>query len=260
MIWMTCTGALVLSAPGQAQTLTFAADEWCPVNCGPDAKAPGYMIEIAKAILEPRGYRLRYEQITWARALLMTRSGHFDGIYASTPGEAKGFVFPSEAQGQYRIGLFVRKDDPWRYLGPSSLDQKSVGVIIDYSYGEDIDRELKDHSELVQTGGTHALEQNIKTLLAGRLNMVVEDINTFAYKANELGLSGEFRLAKAFEEDDLFIALSPAKAQSHEIAQALSDGMADLRRSGELDRILKKYGLSDWNPFPDEGAHAPKTD
>ena len=44
------------------------------------------------------------------------------------------FVFPSEPQGRYTIGLFVRKDDPWR-LRPkreSLKGQEIAGLIIDY--------------------------------------------------------------------------------------------------------------------------------
>lgn len=237
---------LMLNASAFAQTLTFAADEWCPVNCEPGSERPGYMVEIASRILEPLGYEVRYQQITWARALLFARQGRFDGVFAGTPEEATGFVFPSEAQGRYTIGMFVAKDDPWRYDGPSSLKDKRAGLIIDYGYGEEIEASVNRYSEVVRTGGNNALEQNIRTLAAGRLDYMLEDINTFSYKAEEMGLADRFRLEKTFTQDDLFIALTPAHANSHEIAKALSEGMHRLRNSGELSQILQRYGLRDW--------------
>lgn len=238
--------SLMTAGAATAQTLTFAADEWCPVNCAPGSEKPGYMVEIAEAILEPLGYQVDYQQITWARALLMTRKGQYDGVYAGTPEEATGFVFPSEPQGRYTIGLFVRKDDPWRYDEASSLKGKEVGLIIDYAYGDDIELQMERFAERRYAGGAKALEQNIRTLLAGHLDMIVEDVNSFAYKATELGIGDQFRLEKTFTEDNLYLALSPAKAHSHDIARALSNGMKRLRKSGELQSIMEKYGLQDW--------------
>lgn len=246
---ISCLGLFILlifKGFALAQTLTFAADEWCPVNCDPNSDRPGYMVEITKAILEPLGYEIRYQQITWARALLYARQGIYDGVFAGTPEEAPGFIYPEEAQGRYTIGLFVRREDPWRYEGPNSLKDKRAGLIIDYGYGEDIEQPLYLYSEVTLTGGNNALEQNIKILAAGRLDLVVEDINTFYYKAEELGLADQFRLEKTFTQDDLFLALSPAHAHSQDLANALTGGMQRLRQSGELSQIMKRYGLSDW--------------
>ena len=44
-----------------AETVTLRADVWCPFNCEPDAASPGYMIEIAKAALEPAAALQREE-------------------------------------------------------------------------------------------------------------------------------------------------------------------------------------------------------
>jgi len=44
----------------------------------------------------------------------------------------------------------------------------------------------------------------------------------------------------------LFIAFSPKNPKSQEYAKLLSEGTAALRASGELRKILAKYGLSDW--------------
>ncbi|GAA0782326.1 transporter substrate-binding domain-containing protein [Roseibium denhamense] len=245
------------SAAVRGETLTFAADEWCPVNCAPGSEKPGYMVEIVTAILEPLGYEIRYQQINWARALLLTRNGQFDGVYAGTPEEAPGFVFPDAPQGEYTIGLFVRAADPWTYTGPQSLEGRSAGLIIDYSYGEAIEADLQRYSEITYTGGARALEQNIRTLDRGRLDLIVEDINSFAYKAAELGLTDAFRLEETFTRDSLYLALSPAKPGSQTIAGHLTAGMQELRSSGELEAIMRKYGLTDWeNQTLDDGQPA----
>jgi polar amino acid transport system substrate-binding protein len=44
----------------------------------------------------------------------------------------------------------------------------------------------------------------------------------------------------------VYIAFSPGNPKSQEYAQILSKGIQQLRASGELATILKKYGMSDW--------------
>ncbi|WP_170230585.1 substrate-binding periplasmic protein [Roseibium hamelinense] len=231
----------------EARDLVFAADEWCPVNCEPGSENPGYMVEITRAVFEPLGYTVTYETINWSRALLYARQGRYDGVFAGTPDEAPGFVFPEEPQGRYIIGLFARAGDPWTYEGAQSLSGKVVGMVQDYSYGAEIESQIEEHAIKSYSGGDTPVRLNIRKLMAGRIDLVVEDVNSFRATAQQLGVEQDTKLEETFLEDDLFLALSPAKEDSRELADHLDAGIRRLRDSGELDRIMRKYGLRDWN-------------
>ncbi len=43
-----------------ADTITIAADNWCPMNCEPESKEPGFMVEIAQSILAKAGHKVVY--------------------------------------------------------------------------------------------------------------------------------------------------------------------------------------------------------
>ena len=45
---------------------------------------------------------------------------------------------------------------------------------------------------------------------------------------------------------DVYIACAPSKILSKTYAELLSKGVQQLRESGELQTILRKYGLGDW--------------
>ncbi|WP_172972017.1 substrate-binding periplasmic protein [Roseibium aquae] len=226
--------------------LVFAADEWCPVNCTPGSEKPGFMVEIARAILEPKGYSVRYETINWARALLYTRQGHYDGVFGALREDAPDFVFPRQPMGQTRVGLFKRADSPWRYVDETSLDGRSVGLILDYAYGEDLETLLEKRTIPSYQGGDAPLDINLRKLAAGRIDLVIEDVNIFWNKAEDMELRDQFELAHVFSEEDIFLALSPAKPHSAHLAEVLSTGLDQLRASGEIDEIMTRYGLDDW--------------
>ena len=49
--------------PGAAaDTISIRGDMWCPVNCDPKAERPGYMIEIAREVFEPKGHKIDYQK------------------------------------------------------------------------------------------------------------------------------------------------------------------------------------------------------
>lgn len=244
--------AVFFAAPirAQTQTLTLVADEWCPVNCAPGSDRPGYMVEIVRSILEPEGVEVRYETLNWARALIYTRSGRFDAVLGALRGDAPDFVFPEQPQGETRVGLFVRRSSNWQYVDAASLQDMRVGLIRDYAYGDELEALIADRALPSYAGGDHPLELNMLQLQAERIDMVVEDVNIFRHTASELGLSGAFRLAKTYSSEEIFVAFSPGKAGSEELARTLSAGMTQLRTSGKLQAILKRYGLEDWATEP----------
>ncbi len=84
IIALIAIGSTALTpSPVGAETITLAADVWCPFNCNPGGDPPGYMVEVAKAVFEPRGHTVTYRVLPWARAVafpggetLPASSGH----------------------------------------------------------------------------------------------------------------------------------------------------------------------------------------
>ena len=47
------------------------------------------------------------------------------------------------------------------------------------------------------------------------------------------------------DDDDVYIAFSPAKKTSAQLAEILTKGIKDLRDSGEFKKVMEKYGIKD---------------
>ncbi|GGB41443.1 hypothetical protein GCM10011316_11740 [Roseibium aquae] len=240
------TLALACFGSAQANELVIAADPWCPFNCEPGSDKPGYMVEIAREVFEPLGYTVTYEQVNWARALVETREGKYAAVFGASIGDADDFVFPKEAQGKAGNAIFVAAGSDWSFSKPEDLSGKTIGLIRDYDYG-DLGTQIETHGEASFAGGDDALETNIKKLLAGRLDALVEEASVFNYSADQMGVSDQVRLEGESEYDPVYIAFSPARPESGKLAEELDAGMKALRSSGKLGEILSKYGLKDWS-------------
>lgn len=233
-----------------ADVITLVADEWCPYNCVPNTDTPGFMIEIAKYAFERLGHTIHYTLIPWTRAIRGTREGHYDGIVGTGRKETHDFVFPEHELGFAVHIFYVKQGAAWKYTGLGSLEQISLGVIRDYSYGNLYETYIKpnkaDENRIQMVSGNTGLIRNIKKLLAGRIDALVEDRAVFQYFLYQTKTPDRFAEAGVAYEEKVYIAFSPDHPHAQRYAKILSDAIVELRTSGKLDTILGKYGLRDW--------------
>lgn len=257
-VLITALCALLLSntaAMALPNTITVVADTWCPYNCEPDSEKPGYVIELIKAIYEPEGIKVNYEIMPWTRAINETRELKFTAIIGATKSEAPDFIYPQRMVGLSIYKFYTRKDSEWTYQGPNSLEYISLGTVDGYSYNSVIDsyleRNRRDRLRVQVVGGEFATEQNIKKLLAKRIDVMLEDPNVVANSLLALDKKDGLRVLDRLdspnpEQDDLYMAFSPKNPDAKELAAIFDRGLVRLREDGELEKIMHHYGLEDW--------------
>lgn len=95
--------------------------------------------------------------------------------------------------------------------------------------------------------GDDYLRRSFQKLEAGRIDAVLEDsavVGSFLQESKQAGSFKEGgRLAGGAE---VYIAFSPKFAKGREIAALMTEGVRQMRKSGELKTILDKYGVKDW--------------
>jgi polar amino acid transport system substrate-binding protein len=81
--------------------------------------------------------------------------------------------------------------------------------------------------------------------------VVVESENVVTAKLRSMGLVAQVQLAgRSATIEDVYIACTPARPEGETYAAMFSEGLLALRKSGELSRILERYGLRDWAASP----------
>ncbi|QLG87324.1 transporter substrate-binding domain-containing protein [Chitinibacter bivalviorum] len=228
-----------------AQNLVLVSDPWCPVACAASAPRPGYMVEIAKAVFEPAGYRVDYQVVPFARAEMMINNGEAAGFLGvlKLP-KRQHWVFPASAQATSRVCFYTRPSDSWTYSGDKSLHKLSLGTIRGYSYGAEIDQKLA-LSNVDEVGGIDAFKRNVSKLMVNHLDAIVEYELVAQYQFHQA--KTQLRNAGCGRTNDsLYIGFSPKRRDARELAQLLDEGVNALRKSGQLKQILQSYGVSDW--------------
>lgn len=238
----------VASSPKEA--LRLVADAWCPYNCEINSDAQGYIIDIARAIFEPLGHLVEYQNVPWSRAVRQTMAGEYDGAVGATKDEMKGAIFHEQPIGYSGNYFVAHANSNWSYNGLASLEDVHIAAIQDYDYGDNISEYLtknrKAYNVSIMTGD-NITQRNLKLLAAGRIDVYLEDKNVALYAAKKQGALNDIKfVGKSNSIQALYIAFSPNNPNSQQYAKTLSKGVASLRSSGQLSEILARYGLTDW--------------
>lgn len=255
VLFILLCSATLFSPARAAEPITIVADNWCPYNCDPASDHPGFMIEIAQKAFGKHGIAVEYSTMPWTRAIEETRNGKHTAIVGSSQKDAPDFVFPSISQGWMRNIFYVKKGNAWKYTGIDSLSQVSLGVIADYTYSDQLDAYVQQHTKNMKyiqvISGEDALNINIRKLLAGRIGALIEGKLVMGYTLAQKNLTDQIEEAGSLEssnQDHLFIAFSPKNPNAKKYADILSRETKAMRASGELKEILARYNVADWQP------------
>ncbi|MBB1521182.1 substrate-binding periplasmic protein [Aquipseudomonas guryensis] len=232
----------------RAETLVIAADLWCPINCQPGAERPGIFVELAREIFAESGITVEYQALNWARTLHEVRRGELNAAIGAGIEDAPDFLFTSTPVAQSRNCFFTRADSTWRFNGVPSLSQQRVGVINDYSYGDElnayIDQHRHDSARIQVAAGDKALELNLGKLRLGRLDVLLENSWVVQAMLAQQGKAGELREAGCREPDvPIYLAFSPALPSSARYVELFEQGLQRYRADGRLQALLDAYGV-----------------
>ncbi len=242
---LLCASASAMDAP---KTLIFEADNWCPINCETGENPAGIGVELVKKIYEPLGYTINYRIVPWQQALNDARSGTIDGVIGANQTDEPRLIFPGTPITTISDDFFVLKGNPWRYQGPYTLNGKRLGVVTDYGYSGIVNKYINDNKGaerhmIVFASGSEAVRSNIMNLRDDKAQVIVESKMVMDYWLRKLNLTTKVDYAGGVPQDRVYVAFSPTKSTSRDLARAYDDGMARMRRTGEVVTLYRNYGI-----------------
>lgn len=245
--------ALAMTATAGAAEVRLRADSWCPYNCEPGER-PGYLIEIAKAALEPAGHKVDYALMSWTDVLAATQAGTVTGAVGAIQDEAPDLIYPTVNLGLSRPTLVIRKGKEtkdFKVENLNSLKAIRFGSIKDYFYSTEVNAFIdanKGSPNLVQVSGDNVTEDLINLLIDGKIDALVEDSNVVDFLLESKGYRNLFNYHALGQQSGVSIGFSPKDPNSATYVKLIDAKLLELRKGGKLAGILAKYGVKDWQP------------
>jgi|GEM_PF-891689 len=251
---LVVSGAVaVMPVQGVAQTLTFTTGDWRPFvfeHAGNiQAQMPGFSIEIVNAAFRNMGYNLEYQTGPFKRQIAETMSGEFAGMVGLQVSDAPQLIYPKEGIGEVRHCFYVRQKSRWHYQQPDSIRQIKLGIVSGYTYGE-IDPHIAQYRNsniYAYSGDEDKILYRLVTLLEmDHVDAVIEDKAVMDFYLVQSGQKHKFKLAGCLENQQAMVGFTPLDARAQQWADEFDIQIDSMRKSGQLKRILSRYGVSDW--------------
>lgn len=239
------------------QPLQVAVDDYCPYYCKADtpgedrlADPPGFAIEILQHAFGSGPNDINYHFLPWKRSLHEVSKSKLDAVILLTQQEAPELIYPSIEQGRSQGCFYSLGANPWRYTGVESLAHVQLTLISGYVFGEPLNSYLQSAGENPKVdyiSGKQALLRVLQMIALGRTQATAEDSMVATYQLQRSGLQQSISNAGCYAGHlDFYVGFAPGKPESAARAKHLAQTVIELRRTGQLAKILARYGLGDW--------------
>lgn len=242
------------SADWAQKPVELIADDWCPQHCESGTQDRGYVVDIVSQALQSEGVPFAIRYLPWARGLNMVTRGEADGLLTPTVQGFPSFIYHERAVGYQQYCFYVDAATNWKYNKFADLNGMRLAYLKDSGFGA-LDDYLKQNQGSITTtelaSGTDFAKRLFAFLGFKRADAVILTTDVYDYALARGEVERKFKPAGCLPSEKMAVGLSPAhKARSKAIAQALDRGIAKLRASGRLSKILAGYGMKDWQGAP----------
>ncbi len=203
----------------------------------------GASYEVVVSILTSLGYRVEATQYPNMRqALAQLGSGEEDIIVNLTGTESRRKVayFTNTPHIYESQDIIVRADSNIRYDGKLlQLSPYKIGVIFGWTYGSDF-----DSAEYLNKEYVNSSEDQLKGLLSGSYDILVNNKNFVRSLSTQLGVSNAFKaLDNSIFILPVTIAVSKVYPNALDLVDRLEQQVIMYRHTQEYQSILTRYGF-----------------
>ncbi|MDQ7911362.1 transporter substrate-binding domain-containing protein [Phytohabitans sp. ZYX-F-186] len=200
--------------------------------------------EVLSRIAERECLSIRIVRGNVASMIPSVESGRADttlGSWYRTAERAK-VVRLSDPVITVHLAIASRKGSGIEQIG--DLPGHVVGSAIGSLWVEDVNRLIGNDQKLYET-----LEASYADLKAGRIEAILNSQPTAVRQIEMAGLQNEVQVVVPKPDDAVKATLHPGQTnfpvhlQNASLQEAINDGLAELRKTGELRKILEKYGI-----------------
>jgi len=212
----------------------------------------GYVVDILRAIFNKSGNKVRYKIMSDKEARKWVKAGRYTILLSRNAKlkKNKNFIFPETSIGEISNNFYTNPGIGWRFSGIDSLEMVTLGLEKDREYPDIADyiEANKSYKLRIQySDDKDPLDANIRKLAKNRISAIYEDKYTVDYYRNMMHMEDSIIYAGQTDETrKLYLAFSTKDPHSKEYVKQFDKGLRELRQSGELQKILDKYGIKDW--------------
>jgi polar amino acid transport system substrate-binding protein len=237
---------LILSNASISKELNFGTIHYCPFVCK-DSKKPGLMIEIAQEIFKGTKYKVNLRYMSLKRAMDKNSQHMIDGFILGSRVHFKENYFPKVPTLSQPIYFFTNKNSKWKFKNTASLNKISISAIESFNYmNEEVNEFFKKSKNMTWLKEENAHQRAFELLKRKRVETFIGGSYSTQYLANNLNVLDQIKISSpTIGRYDNYISLNNRlkKSERIEVLNLINKKMPQLKDSGFISKILKRYGI-----------------
>lgn len=219
-------------------------DDWTPYafyskDLGQGKKIQGISVDLISAALAESGYKVTFYPMPYARCLQLAMGEKHIACFNAIADRALevNYLFPKEPLIRADHKIFSLKKNPARNLTLKDLDNKQVGLVHGYTYGEAFEKARKIKKEYAPTEISNLLK-----LAQGRVDFIImEEASANYYIRRNKELKNKLKVAGSIGFIEITGAFSKVHPRSPEIINALDHGLRVIKKDERYKQIYDKW-------------------
>lgn len=197
----------------------------------------GFNVDILKEIFQRMNTPMKISLVPWARGVKMVENGTVDAIFPFFKNEKRlKFTDYSNTYTSEDTALFVLKNSPIQWDGDLlSLSKYTFGRVRGFSSGPQLD-------PLIESGAIRVEEavktvNNIKKLLAGRFDIMVEERHVALYELKKMGRTEDMRQLTIIHKNLSYLGFSKKRKRKTTI-EKFNKALREMKEDGSYQKIM----------------------
>lgn len=232
------TASMLTPSPAAGADPLIVFDDYPPYHYWDRGNPAGLNIDMLNEAFSRLGVTPTFERRPWKRSLDELARGDVTGLCAGfkTPAREKIAFFPTRELSAETNWIISLKDRGLHSTRLKDLTGLVVGVVEEYSYGEEFDtrKELKLNRSASDT-------QLLNKLLGGRVDVIVGNDLVIRHLASQRHKLDLLKFHFPVNTDPTYLLLSRSDPANAVLARDLSEVLLSMRTDGTYRRILKGY-------------------
>lgn len=229
-------------APVQADAeITVLFDRYNPPYMYDDqGDARGLYPGIVTRVFELMGMTAKCKAVPWKRALDLSCQGQaaIGGLYKTA--ERECIYAYSEPLYTERLMVYVNENNMFDFKGLESLNDKNVGVLQGWSYGDGFDKARS--ANLFRTHSVNTDLKNFQILAESRTDCVIATriSATLVLKSGKFTAIRMLKTPLTINHTHIAFAKTP---ENKALVEQFNAALRKFKESGEYQKLLEEYGI-----------------
>ncbi|MES2259611.1 MAG: transporter substrate-binding domain-containing protein [Pseudomonadota bacterium] len=232
--------SLSMLSAGAETVVIGAEDDWAPYSSSVDGEARGFAVDVVRESFAAVGLQVKFVALPYVRCMAMAKAGQLSGCFDAVPNRliVDSYLWHAVPLFKARMNVYALAASNEHGLTARDFEGKTVGVTLDYEYGDEFDLNTRIRREVGTTN-----ELGFRKLMVGRMPYMAaeEKIARALFVRHADQFAGKFKEVGTVATPGLYLAFTKNTPDGAGYLRKFNEGYALLHKNGRYKALEARW-------------------